>query len=199
MENNSEINDKEEKKGLSFRLISILSFLIFLVGSLLSIGWLSTIYLLFSCLCFSNILSPRSFPVLILYSILVLVAKIIVLILSYTTDIIKSLDSFQKDFIYSLGFELVSKDLVKIILSLTSEVLVLIGLIVFNRLGRNQKEQKRASPKSFFICHLWFWLSITFLAATYLLGISFIYLIVSGKGLLKNSVIVASLSVLGYF
>lgn len=178
MEDNS--HPKEHKRGLNPLLISIPCFFILFAASLLSISWLSALYLFAACLCFSGALASKAFLFLAVYSFLVLLAKVAALILAHTTDFFADLSPFQKDLVHAIGFELISGNVAKIILSLLADVLVTIGLIIFNRLGRNQ-EVPEAAPKRVLLCHLWYWIAVGLLGGIYLLGVSLCYLITSSK------------------
>lgn len=173
------VKEGSEKSCITPQLLSILSFLILVSGACFSIDWSSAVYLLAGCLYFSRFIGARSLMVMIWYAILILVAEIVVLILSFSTNLLDDFDSLTKELLIAFGFGSITKDVGKSILTILPELFVAIGLLFVKCWSCNNQENELRKSKNLFLCHLWFWLMIGFLVVVYTFGETGCYLAVS--------------------
>ena len=76
---------------------------------------------------------------------------------------------------------MINKEPKEIALSLSADIIVLLGLILVNKIFGKYRDDVKDTYVSYWVCHLWFWLMIISLIVAYIFGTSSGYVLISGN------------------
>jgi len=167
-------NQIGENSWIAIRLMSIIGAGILFLAAFLSISWLSCIYFISACLFLSFSLKSRSTIILIVYTVLVLIVKIIVCVLTFMTNYFNHTDSLILDILKSTGFRFLSKDTSETILTFLPEITAFCGLFLLRKslksAEENEKVEINKKQPAVILHKIWYFISLGFLFIGYLFG-----------------------------